>query len=301
MESFKKTELIASGGLLLATIIWGFAFVVVKNSLDLIPPVYMVAIRFTIAFLAMSIIFSKKYKLLDKKTLKRGAVLGFWLFFSYMTQTIGCGLTTAGKNAFITTVYVVLVPLLYWAFAKKRPDIFEIVSAIAAFIGIGLLSVDSAGAVNLGDVLTFVCGVGFAVHMIFVAIYNRDTDPIILVMLQTGFTAVFAWVVAPIYDGAFSLGTLNMSAVTSMLYLGLLSTMTAYFLQNIGQKYVKASKAALIMSFESVFGALFSIIFLKEIVTLRMFFGSMIIFLAIITAETKLDFLKRRSKHTKEV
>ena len=83
MESLKKTELIASGGLLLATIIWGFAFVVVKNSLDLIPPVYMVAIRFTIAFLAMSIIFAKKYKLLDKKTFKRGAVLGFWLFFSY--------------------------------------------------------------------------------------------------------------------------------------------------------------------------------------------------------------------------
>lgn len=296
MQKDRKTELLASAGLLLATVIWGFAFVVVKNSLETVPPTFMVAIRFSIAFIAMSIIFIKKYAYMTKKLLAQGAVLGFWLFFSYAAQTIGCEYTTAGKNAFITTVYVVLVPILYWFFAKKRPDVYEIASAIAAFIGIGLLSLDEGGSVNIGDALTFVCGIGFAIHMIFVALYNKKSDPVILVMLQTGFTALYAWLFAPMYDGAFNIGALGIDAVYSMLYLGLFSTMTAYFLQNVGQKYVPASKAALIMSFESVFGALFSIIFLKEEVTPKMLFGCVIIFLAVITAETKLDFLKRKSE-----
>ncbi len=297
MEKGRRNELLASCGLLLATIIWGFAFVVVKNSLNIIPPIYMVAIRFSIAFIAMSLIFIKKYSKMNKKLFMQGAVLGFWLFASYATQTIGCNFTTAGKNAFITTVYVVLVPLLYWFFAKKKPDIFEIVSAIAAFLGIGLLSVDEAGKINIGDLLTFLCGIGFAIHMIFVAIYNKKCDPIILVILQTGFTAVFAWLFAPMYDGAFSLGQINADGVIAMLYLGLLSTMTAYFLQNVGQKYVPASKAALIMSFESVFGALFSIIFLSEPITFKTLIGCLIIFGAVITAETKLEFLKINKKN----
>ena len=107
-------------GLLGTAVIWGFAFVVVKNSLDLIPPTYMLAFRFTIAAVVLAAVFCRRLKKLDKIIWQEGAVLGMFLFLSYLVQTIGCQYTTAGKNAFLTAVYVVFVPFLYWIFSKKK-------------------------------------------------------------------------------------------------------------------------------------------------------------------------------------
>ena len=96
-------SVLASAGLLLTAAIWGFAFVVVKDSLDYIGSFYMVAIRFSIAAVGMGLIFFKKIRLIDKKHLLMGAITGFFLFFAYIVQTVGCFYTTAGKNAFLTT------------------------------------------------------------------------------------------------------------------------------------------------------------------------------------------------------
>ena len=92
----KITSTLASIGLLVTAAIWGFAFVIVKDSLDYIGPMYMVAIRYSIAAVCMSLIFIKKWKLISKKYLLHGALTGLFLFAGYATQTIGCGITTAG-------------------------------------------------------------------------------------------------------------------------------------------------------------------------------------------------------------
>ena len=120
----KYTSILASIGLIITAAIWGFAFVVVKDSLDYIGSFYMVAIRFSIAAIGMGLIFFKKIKLIDKKHLVMGAVTGFFLYFAYIVQTVGCFYTTAGKNAFLTTVYVILIPLIAWPLYKKRPGWF---------------------------------------------------------------------------------------------------------------------------------------------------------------------------------
>ncbi len=285
----KTVSFLASFGLVLTAAIWGFAFVVVKDSLDYIGAVYMIAIRYSIAALVMALIFIKKWRLLDARYICHGLLTGIFLFTAYTTQTIGCDYTTAGKNAFLTTVYVILIPLISWGLYKKRPGWYVFVAAILSLTGIGLLALgtgDTAG-LNLGDGLTLVCGLFYALHIIWTARYNEEgDDPLFLTLLQFVVCALLGWIFAPIYDGAFpAAGIQNPRVIGSMLYLGLLSTMLCFSLQNIGLKYVQSSLASLFLSFESVFGVLFSTIFLHEQLTLRMGFGCILIFAAVILAE----------------
>ncbi len=289
-----KIRIFSSLGLLLAAIIWGFAFVVVKNSLDLIPPIYMLAFRFTIAAAALTLIMLPKLRHLTRRDWTSGAVLGFFLFTAHAVQTIGCQYTTAGKNAFLTTIYVIIVPFLHWIMSRKRPSGYAMAAAVIAVVGIGLLSLQGGDAgVNIGDVLTVICGFLFAVHIVYIDRYTESQDPIVLTVMQMIFAAVLSWIFAPIYDGGFPAAAFQSEVVTGMLYLGLLSTMVGFLLQNVGQKYTAPSTASLLLSFESVFGVLFSVIFLQEQLTARMLFGCGLMFFAVLLVETKFSFLTR--------
>ena len=171
-------------------------------------------------------------------------------------QTIGCQYTTAGKNAFLTTIYVILVPFLHWLINHRRPDRYVIGGALLAMVGIGLLSLQGEGGIALGDLLTLLCGIFFAVHIVYIDRYTLAQDPAILTVLQLATAAVLSFLLAPLIDGPFPAQALHPEAVTGMLYLGLLSTMLGFLLQNVGQKYTTPSTASLLLSFESVFGVL---------------------------------------------
>ncbi|MBR5400164.1 MAG: DMT family transporter [Treponema sp.] len=302
----KATSVLASFGLILTAAIWGFAFVVVKDSLDYIGAVYMIAIRYSMAALVMGLIFIKKWRQLDARYIRHGLLTGIFLFTAYTTQTIGCDFTTAGKNAFLTTVYVILIPLISWALYKKRPGWYVFVAAILSMTGIGLLALgtgDTAG-LNKGDALTLVCGLFYALHIIWTAKYNEQgDDTLFLTLLQFVVCAVLGWVFAPLYDGAFpATGIQNPRVILSMCYLGLFSTMLCFCLQNIGLKYVQSSLASLFLSFESVFGVLFSTLFLHEKLTFRMGIGCILIFVAVVLAETRFQFRKesQSEQHTSQ-
>ena len=285
----KSTQVFASFGLLLTAAVWGFAFVVVKDSLDYVGSVYMVAIRFSIAAIGLAVIFCKRLKKIDKKHILMGGVTGLFLFLAYLVQTIGCSFTTAGKNAFLTTIYVILIPLIGWPLYKKRPHWHVFVAAGLSLTGIGLLALggDDISGVNIGDILTLLCGLFFALHILWTEKCNKEgCDTIIITMLQFAFAAFFGWILAPFMDGAFPVSAIQTpKVVLSMLYLGLFSSMICFSLQNIGLKYVPSSLASLFLSFESVFGVLFSTIFLHETLTLKMAAGCLLIFSAIVIAE----------------
>lgn len=286
----------ASIGLLFTAAIWGFAFVVVKDSLEYIGSVYMVAIRFFIASVGMALLFWKRLKKIDKKHLIMGAVTGAFLCAAYIVQTIGCFYTTAGKNAFLTTVYVILIPIISWPLYKKRPGIYVFVAAILSMTGIGLLALGGKdiGGINIGDILTLICGLFYALHILWTEKCNKEgCDTLIITFLQFFFASLFAWILAPFMDGKLDVSVFgNSKVIVSLLYLGLLSSMLCFTLQNVGLKYVQSSLASLFLSFESVFGVLFSTIFLHEKITLKMGIGCALIFLAVVLAETKFDFLK---------
>ena len=291
----KTRSFICALGLIFTTIIWGFAFVVVKNSLDYVPPIYMLAFRFTIASVVLALIFLPRLKKKDKSTFFHGMILGVFLFCAYAFQTVGIQYTTAGKNAFLTTTYVMMVPFLAWIFYKTKPAWYSFVAAIIALVGIGFLSLQgetSEGVINIGDVLTIICGFFFAIHIVFIGKYTQNEDPVLLTILQLGFSALFSWILAPFMDGKFPLAEIQRpDVIISMLYLGLFSTLLGFLLQNVCQKYLRASTASLLLSFEAVFGVLFSIIFLKEYLTGKMIFGCFLIFFALILSETQFSFL----------
>ena len=281
----KLIGILASGGLILTAAIWGFAFVVVKDSVDTIPPVYMVSIRYTIAAVLLGFVLIPQFKKLNRYYWIHGAVTGLMLALGYITQTIGCKYTTAGKNAFLTTIYVILIPLISWPLNKKRPHFVVFLSAVMALVGIGLLALRNEGGVlgfNVGDILTLICGLFYALHIIFTAKFSQDKNPVILTWIQFIVAAVFSWSVSPLIDGSFSVALLKSSRVIfSMLYLGIFSSLVAFLLQNICLKYMESSLASLFLSLESVFGVIFSTIFLRERMTLVMIIGCVLIFAAI--------------------
>ncbi|MCQ2604158.1 MAG: DMT family transporter [Spirochaetia bacterium] len=293
----REISLAASAGLLFTAAIWGFAFVVVKDSLDYVGAIYMIAFRFTLAAGTMMAIFFRKLRLLNRQYMTHGIITGIFLFMAYATQTIGCDYTTAGKNAFLTTIYVILIPMISWFLYRKRPGWHIFTAAALALAGIGLLALgaDDTGGLNKGDALTLVCGVFYALHIVWTARYNdRGDDPLLMTMLQFTCCAMLGWLLAPLYDGSFPAPALcNLRVISSMLYLGLFSTMVAFSLQNLGLKFVQPAIASLLLSFECVFGVLFSTWLLRESITLRMGTGCILIFTAVILAETKFQFRKK--------
>ena len=291
MSEHKETSVLArfaSPLIVLATIIWGSSFVVMKNSVDVLPTFWLLAIRFTFSALVLAVVFIKRWKVLDRQYLIGGTVMGFCLFVAYAFQTFGLEQTTSGKNAFFTAVY--------WVIAKRRPDKFNILAAFLCIAGIALVSVtgSNATAFNMGDVLTLIGGFFFAAHIVAVAKYSEGRDIFILTTLQFASFALFSWIGVLITRPALTPGVFDQSLIFSLAYLVIFASCGALLFQNIGQKYTVPSTAAVLLSLEAPFGVFFSILFANERPTPLMFVGFALIFLAVVCSETKFSFLRKK-------
>ena len=292
LNTDKRKSFIADMSLLIVAIVWGGGFIAVKGALDSITPFYMMAMRFGISVIIMLLVFRKKVKLITKSELKVGTLVGLLLFLGFTAQTIGMQYTTAGKNAFLTGTNVVIVPFLYWVISKKRPDKYSLISAFLCFVGIGMLTLEGGLRLGLGDSLTLICAVFFAGHIVSVGFFTEKVDAISLVIIQLGAAAVFSIIAALIYEPVPP--SLGSDTIFAIGYLAIFSTMIAFIIQNVAQKYTTSTHAAIILCLESVFGSILSVIVLNEIFTSKMVLGCLTIFIAIITTETKWDFLKKK-------
>lgn len=286
----------ASPLIVLATIIWGSSFVVMKSSVDVLPTFWLLAIRFTFAALILAVVFFKRWKVLDKQYLIGGTVMGLCLFVAYAFQTFGLERTTSGKNAFFTAVYCVIVPFLYWVIAKRRPDRYNVLAAFLCIAGVALVSVtgSNATAFNLGDVLTLIGGFFFAAHIVAVSKYSEGRDIFILTTLQFASFALFSWIGVLVTRPALTPGVFDQSLIFGLSYLVIFASCGALLFQNIGQKYTAPSTAAVLLSLEAPFGVFFSILFANERPTPLMFVGFALIFLAVVCSETKFSFLRKK-------
>lgn len=280
-----KRQWLADGILVLTAFIWGTGFVVMKNTLDSIPPSAIIAIRYAIAALLAGVLFRRHLRGLTRGDVARGALVGALLAGAYIVQTVGLKYTTAGKNAFLTTVYVLLVPFGCYAIFRQRLRRANFIAAGMMLLGIGLLSLDGeSGGLNIGDILTLGCGVLYAAHIMAVERCQRSTDTYALIVLQFAFAALDALIVHLLFERGTTL-MLNAGSVGGLLYLSVFSTMIAMSLQNIGQSMAPASHAAILLSLESVFGALASCIVLHEVMTQKMLLGFAVIFAALVVNE----------------
>ena len=278
-------------GLFVVAIIWGGGFVATRAALDGgLTTSQIMTLRFFIAAVLMTIIFFKQIKeSLSWGTVKVGAILGVCLFLGFFLQTLGLNYTTPSKNAFITSVNVVIVPFIGLLLYKRKIDKFGMASSFMAIIGIAVLSLSADFTVNLGDVLTLLCAFGFAFQIFFTSEFVHNHNPIALTAVQ--FTVAFILsLIAQIFMGELKLNA-DASGYMGILYLSVFSTTICFLLQTICSKMVDGTRVAIILSTEAVFGTILSIIILGEPVTVRMIIGSLIIFASVITAETKLSFL----------
>lgn len=281
--------------LFFAAFIWGMSFFVMKNTLDSIPVFWLLTFRFTVGGLLLglvcTIIWHPK---LTKDDLWCGGLLGLLLFLAYSVQTFGLVYTTPSNNAFLTTVYCVLVPFLYWGISHQKPDWFNLVAALFCVVGVGLVSITGQFTIALGDSLTLLCALFYALHI--VAVNHLATGKNIYVLTAIQFvvvalcSAIAGLLTQPFPSHVFS----DSSMIFPLFYLCVLATTVALLFQNVGQVWSDPSSASVILSLESVFGVLFSVLCYGDPVTPRLLLGFGFIFFAVLCSETKFSFLRKK-------
>lgn len=290
----KLMRRLAKPMLFAAAFIWGSSFFIMKDALDALPVQYLLAIRFTSGAVLLGLLCWKKWNRFTPDYLWRGAIIGGFLYLAYSVQTYGLALTTPSKNAFLTAVYCVLVPFLYWTFARVRPDRYNVIAAVLCVAGVGLVSLTGELTVNPGDGLTLVSAVFYASHIVAVAKVSTGKDIYLLTVFQFAFSGLYAWTGGAVTETFPAQALARPEVVLPLVYLAVMATTVALLFQNVGQVWSDPASASVILSLESVFGVLCSVVFAGDQVNGRMLLGFALIFIAVVCSETKFSFLRQK-------
>ncbi|MCL2704351.1 MAG: DMT family transporter [Defluviitaleaceae bacterium] len=277
---------------LITTMIWGAAFVAQRSGMEHVDPFTFLAVRFFIGgcvTMAAAPLFARMAKtrqsftdLFSKGTIKAGMCCGAALFIAASLQQSGMQYTTAGKGGFLTTLYVIFVPII-GLFLRKKPRVWVWFGMALAVAGTYFLSVNEGFTINQGDLLILCCALFFAFHILIIDRFAGSHDGIAMSSVQFFTVSVFAGVFMVLFE------TPRVSDIIActipLLYTGLLSSGVAYTLQIKVQKITAPSVAAILLSMESVFAALAGYLFIAEILTARELLGCALVLAAVITAQ----------------
>lgn len=285
----------ATGGrlaLLTAAVIWGSSFIVMKDAVAHIPVFQLLAIRFTLGGLLLAVAFRKRLMQSGRAILSHGAICGVLLLSAYATQTYGLMTTSPGTNAFLTAVYCVMVPFMAWGFFRKRPTAWNWAAAAMCITGIGLISLSGDLNIGPGEWLTLLSGLFFALHIMGLSHFGEKDDPIVLTIVQFAVVAALSWLFTLTMEHGAAFPAL--SVWPQLLYLTVFATAATLVCQSVGQSLTPPSQSAILLSLESVFGALFSVLLGYEALTLAQLLGFVLVFVSVIVSETQLSFLRRK-------
>ena len=279
-----------------AALIWGSTFVFIKNSLDDVEPFFLTAMRFSIGALALAIVLCKELKKIDRKIVRAGAEIGAHLFVAFAIQSIGMMGTTPSKNAFLSSWYAALVPILTWLFYRKRPERRQILAALICVVGVGVISLSGGLSVAWGDIVSLCAAFFYATQILATEKYGHDLDIMLITMLEFAFAGLFGWVFQFDVHGVPSFSGISISTWLAILYLGVMASSVAFLFQNVGQLNTDPSSAALILSLECVFGTIISVLFYGDELTAKLLCGFSLVFLGVLYSETGFAFLKKKTK-----
>lgn len=291
MERNRKVEVVASIILAVVALVWGTTYAVIKDTLSVVQPFSLMMFRFGFSALILSLMYLKKIKIIKGVDLKRGIIIGIFMFLAFYFLIVSIRFTTASKFSFIVGAYVLIVPFLSWVINKTKLDRYAIVGAILATIGLAFLTMERGAVFNLWDLVAGCCSFFFAAHMIAIEKYSGDSDPILLTIIQFITTAVLFIILTGIKEGYDF--TVLPEIKWTLGYLVIISTIIPFAIQNIVQRYISSTSTALILTLQSAFGSIFAVYYLDERMTKQMIIGCLLIFIAIVFQETKLKFLKR--------
>ncbi len=288
-HSEHKGHGIGAAMLLSASLIWGVAFVAQSAGMQYVGPYTFTAVRSALAAIGLGILVlildktSLKSKNTDKKTLWRaGIILGVVMTIASNLQQIGLVTTSAGKAGFITSLYIVLVPV-FGLFIRKRPHPMLWISVLVALVGLYFLSIRGDFSMSTGDLLVLASAVAFTFQILLVDHFSPKVDIIRLNLIQFSVMAILSFVPMMVLEQP------KVSAISdawlTIVYAGLFSGCGAYTLQMLGQRRVEPTTASLLLSPENVFSALAGWVILGQRLSARELVGCALVFIAIISSQ----------------
>ena len=311
-DTKQKTQLKGIIMLMLTAFIWGTSFVAQSVGMDSIEGFTFSGIRTLMgALVLLPVVLLRdksarrnlnpaqlaQHKALNKKTVISGAILGVVLCAASNFQQFAFNYSTSGKIAFVTALYMFFVPL-FGLFMKKKVPALTWVCVFFGFVGLYFLCINpnDMTAINKGDVLTFICAIIFAVHILLIEKFAPNVDGVMLSCVQFAVSGTISCILMFLFEDPqlAAIGT----ALPSLLYSGIMSCGLAYTFQIVGQKYTEATVASLILCLESVFGVLAGAVILKELLSGREILGCTIMFAAIILSQLSDTLTTKFKKET---
>lgn len=291
----KKTKFQSDLILLLAAMIWGFAFVYQRLGMEYVGPFTYNGVRFTLGTLILlPFLWFRARKVepmihaghsSDRRKILIGTLMtGLFLFGGVSLQQVGLQTTTAGKAGFITGLYVVLVPIVGLLFGQ-RSTVFIWIGAALSLAGLYLLSITNGFHLDPGDKLVLLCAIVFTFHVLFIAWLSPLMDSFLLAVIQFAICAILNLAVA------FTIEVITIDSIIQawipIAYGGILSVGIAYTLQVIAQKTAHPAYASIILSLEAVFAVLGGWLVLHEQLTIRMFIGAVLMLSGMVVVHVK--------------
>ena len=268
--------------LFFTTFVWGSTFVVVKAGSHSISPSLFIACRFGIGAIIFALLLFKQIRLIDRKTLKGGLILGLMLGVGILIQNYGIYLTTASKSAFITGLMVIFTPIAQLIIERRPPKIGNIFGIAIVTFGLFLLTSPTGSEINFGDILVLISAVIFGVYIVYVDIFSRDVNPMYLSFIQVATTSLTAVLILPFEEIKFNA---TQQLILSLLYMGIFATVMTTYIQTRFQKDTTPTRAVIIFTIEPVIAATLSYFILSEVLGIVGVIGAAVIIFGILVSE----------------
>ncbi|MEO8884397.1 MAG: DMT family transporter [Devosia sp.] len=284
--------------LVITTVLWGFAFVAQKTAMSGMGPFTFSAVRYALGALVIVPLVVWEIRrvkpTISRRDWKLIAVLCLSFFLGVYLQQAGLTMTTATNGGFLTSLYVLIVPLLAIVIFHRLPHRIVWIGMPIAIVGVFLLHGGQLDRFTLGDLLVIGCAICWAVQVLLLGDIARSTKlPITVSVMCFAATALLSTIGALTFEHPDFTGIA--SGWVEILYAGILSTAVAFTLQAIAQQYVPPANAAIVLSAESLFAALGGAWLLGERLPPVGYVGAAMIFIAIVLVETVPALMGRRS------
>lgn len=277
----KQTK--AEAALLALTLVWGSTFVSMKIGLRDMSPVLMTSARFAVAALFFLFFFWRKLFPFPDGAMRKGTLLGLFLFLGFIAQNVGLNYTTASKSAFITSLMVVFVPILQFMIERRPPTIGNVMGIGVAIGGLWLLTSPTGAELTFGDFLTLVCAVMFALYIVYLDVASKAMSAFQLTFLQAATCAVLGAFATVLFEDFYFRPTL--SVFVSVGYLTLFATVLTTFMQTKYQKDTTPTRAAVIFTVEPVWASILAYLFLGEMLGALGVVGGALIIAGVLISE----------------
>ena len=268
---FKNKRVIAVNALILAALLFGSTFIIVKNLLDSLSPTTVVFLRYLIA----SILFLFVGGIPKKDSIKPGLLMGFFLWIGYITQTQGLLTTSTINSGIVTGFYIVLTPLFSKFINKTNIKKKNYIGSTFGFLGIFLIAINSIDEL-FGNLFTLICASGYALHIVMVERYIKGKNISQLMFIQSSIGALLC---LPFLE--FNEIGKSIDYLYPIVFLGLVVNFCAFYLQLFGQKIINASTASLLFGLEGVFALLIGVFYVEEVLNMTNWLGVIIVLCSI--------------------